>query len=455
MKKIIGPTFVVLILVALVGCGDTNNITNNYTTEEAVSPDGGVGTTINTANTTVINNYYGYGLDGGASPALDSGAGIDSGNVPGAPDTGLAGEVQPVVGNCSVGDQVFIGHGTGQAMAGSEKGFAIAWNSNYRTPKQTDVMFQTIDRHGARFNDGGGVNTTEGSIGPVLDVATMSNSYILGATWAGSNSGYWSCDFIGSNMFTTVNQPPGYLPIGGSENEYFAFMNNGSLAPALNKLQLGAGFFTTENSYQWGPSGAKVITATKAVRFDVSSWAFALVADTVTEVVVVDATGVYPMTLIDTANIGGVVTIGSIIAVDDGYALRWSWFPSDLSRRRAFISFIPAQRPSSGKIDNTVEISSFAPWIQIIEEIAWDGKNIGYLTMNANPNPTDLSQQTGKFFLLDKQGAVLKTATVASPFHAQTNGQSVSFAAAGSVFAVAISSVTDPTVMFQAVDCGQ
>lgn len=62
-KKLFAALFASALLVA--GCGDTNNITNNYTTE-IVAPDGGAGNTVvNNTTVTTINNYGGS-LDGGA-----------------------------------------------------------------------------------------------------------------------------------------------------------------------------------------------------------------------------------------------------------------------------------------------------------------------------------------------------------------------------------------------------
>jgi hypothetical protein len=397
----------------------------------------------------------GRAIDSGAyGYASDDGASIDSGRTVASSDSGTEiGGIQPANDNCSVGDQVFIGRGNGSVMAGSSKGFGIVWNSNYRSATQTDVVFQAVDAHGANLAVAETVNVTESAIGPWLDIAVMSGSYVIDAVQAGNLDNFWFRNFDGSGMAATLNQPHGYLPIIGSDKEYFAFMNNGSLSPVLNKLQLGVGFFTVENTYQWGPSGARVFNATKAAKLGGSSWAFALVADTVTEVVAVDSNGVYPTVIIDTASIGGIVTVGDTVAIDEGYALRWSWFPSDLSTRRSFISFVPAKGSSDGKANNTIEISALAPGIQMVEYVDWNGKNLGYLAVNANPNPEDASEQVGKFFLLDKLGTVLKTATVASPFKPNTIGQNVSFASSGSSFGVTVSSVSDQTVRFQAVTC--
>jgi len=483
MKNVISVLAFAMVVGAIcliAGCGDTTNVTSvngadagpsvvnvTYVTND-YGLDGG-GTTV--INDTTVNNYYVSTPDGGitvnvnvnvviASPDGGAAASPDSGPTiaidTGSPilaDAKPAADTAPMNADCSVGNQIFIGRGTGSVLAGSARGFGIVWSSNYRSAKQTDVLFQAVDGHGANLAPAETVNTIDDAISPWLDIVTMSGSYVIDIVPTGTMDNYWFRNFDGSGTSSTVNQPHGYLPIVGSNDQYFIFMNNGSLSPVLNELQLGVGFFTTVATYQWGPAGAKILNATKAAKLNDSSWAFAMVADSIASVAAVDADGVHPTVIIDTAGIGGIVTIGDIIAIDDGYALLWSWFPSDLSSRRAFISFIPVNGSFDGKAHNTVEIGSLAPWIQIIEKIAWNGKNIGYLTMNASPNPTDASQQVGKFFLLDKLGKAIETATVASPFRTQTTGQMVSFDASGSSFGVVISSLSDPTVRFQAIDC--
>lgn len=63
IKKLFATLFVSALLA--VGCGDTNNVTNNYTTEITMTPDGGAGTA-------TTNNYYNTSLDGGATTVTNN-----------------------------------------------------------------------------------------------------------------------------------------------------------------------------------------------------------------------------------------------------------------------------------------------------------------------------------------------------------------------------------------------
>jgi len=441
MKKINFSLFVALSAL-LLGCE-----TNNYFNPQSLATQ---------MPTTTVSTDAGSTVAPDSAPAAAS----DTGTTPTiVPDSGTAMDVEIVVdtgrtiAGCLVSDPIFIGHGNGSVTAGSSKGFGIVWNSNYRSATQTDTMFQAIDPHGADLAAVETVNITDGAIGPRLDIAAMSNLYVIDAFQADYTDNFWFCNFDGSGAASNLDQPHGYLPIVNSDGEYFGFWNDDSPSAMLQMLQLGFSLSTIERTVGWNPGQQGTTYPTKGVKFDGSSWAFAFTVGSVTEVAVVIADGVNMTTITNTANTGGIVAIGDITAVDDGYALHWNWFSSDYSSRRSFISFIPQKGTTDGMEHNTVEISALAPGIQMVEYIAWNGNNLGYLAVNANPNPEDPSQQVGRFFLLDKLGTVMKTATVASPFKLNTTGQTVSFASSGSSFGVTVSSSSDQIVRFQAVTC--